>query len=107
MGWKLIKNSKDLSTQPRFPLLAPEALWRARAQIIPLGLIVVRTSQEPQPGLVVQSCGWYKTLLALTVEAEHCNETLLMRCCVSVERSENSFKISNTALDTKRHFVSQ
>ena len=47
---------------PRLALLAPEALWRARARAIPLGLTVVRTSQGPQPGLMVRSRGWYKTL---------------------------------------------
>ena len=49
---------------PRLLRLALEALWQARAQPIPIGLTVVRsnTSQGLQPGSMVRSCGWYKTL---------------------------------------------
>ena len=43
-------------------LLALEALKRAQAQAIPLGLTVVCTIQRPQPGSMVRSRGWYKTL---------------------------------------------
>ena len=48
---------------------------------------------------MVRRRGRYKTLQALTVEAQHLNQTLLMRCCVSVKRRENSSKISYTVLD--------
>ena len=38
------KRQKTSVHHPRLPLLAAEALWRARAQAIPLQLTVVRTS---------------------------------------------------------------
>ena len=69
------------------PLLALEALWRVRAQAIPLGLIVVHTSQRLQPGSMVQSAAGTK-LQALTVEAEHYSQTLLMCCCTFAKRGE-------------------
>ena len=58
------KQWKTLIHHPHLPHLAPEALWRARAQAIRTGLTVVRssTSQGPQPGSMVQSRNWYKTL---------------------------------------------
>ena len=48
-----------------------------------------------------------KTLEALTVEAEHLTQALLMRHCVSVKCCEKTVKILNTVLDTKWHFTSQ
>ena len=64
-----VKTINKNSKKPKYttyvsPLLAPEALWQARVQAIPLGLTVVRcsTSQGPQPGLMVQSRSWYKAL---------------------------------------------
>ena len=56
------RQKKTSIHHPRLPLLALEGLWRARAQAIPLGLTVVRTSQKPQPGSMVPSRGWRKTL---------------------------------------------
>ena len=73
------KQYKTSVHHPRLRLLVLEALWQARAQAIPLGLTVARTSWGPRPGSMVRSRSWYKTLLALTVEAEHLNQTPLMR----------------------------
>ena len=44
-----------LRQHPRLAILAPEALWPARAKTTPLGLIVVCNSLGPQPGLMVRS----------------------------------------------------
>ena len=41
------KRQKTSVHHPRLLLLAQEALWRARAQAISLGLTLVRTSQGP------------------------------------------------------------
>ena len=55
---------------------------------------------------MVQSRDWYKTLQALTKEAVHLNQTLLMRCCMSVKRCEKHCYNLNTVLHTKWHFTS-
>ena len=52
-----LKRQNTSVHQPRLPLLASEALWRARAQAIPLRLTVVRTSQRLQQGWMVRSRG--------------------------------------------------
>ena len=81
------KRQKTSVYHPRLPLLAAKALWPARAQAIPLGLTVVRTSQEPQPASMVRSAAGTKhckhKLWKLSILIKHCR-------CACVKRSEKA-----------------
>ena len=64
VGWMETKQKQKRQTtsvhHSRLPILAPKALWRARAQAIPLPLTVVRTSQRPQSRSMVRSAAGTK-----------------------------------------------
>ena len=58
------KQQKTSVHHPCLPLLAPEALWRA--QVIPLGLTVARTSQGQQPRSMVRSGGLVQNTVSIS-----------------------------------------
>ena len=85
-GGNQTKTAKDLSTPATLPPPSTARLVAGTSPCYPLGLTGVCTSQGPQLGSMEPQL--VQTLLALTMEAEHLNQTLLMRCYVSVKRCE-------------------